>query len=395
MRLIACWVVTTVVISGCASNVTPTSAPRALPVPKPLQSIIDHPDAPTDDTIEVFICDVPPETSDPMYGDLPLRLTLEPTVVAEQMEAGSRPYFEALSHGRYHPHFVAGAVLSMSGTETHGECVERALDESSPSTTVVMVVATAEDIATESGGWGRPGSPCARPPCPAAATRRAMYVGASDFYDADKPGHISQAPLLDLIEHEIGHTLDLPHSGLPGTQYTSPLDVMSNSAAPRDTQPDRINAQDTLGINRLALGWMPPSAVAVAGPDGGTFELSPSTGAAALRLLVLPIDDSQFLTVELLSATGFDDALPQSGVALHLVDQAATVCGHPSPTELCTGVDRRQTLIVPGGEQPELIAHAGETNSYGAAGRGWTIVLRSDVTDAARTAQVEVHATDG
>ena len=124
-------------------------------------------------------------------------------------------------------------------------------------------------------------------------------------------------------------------------------------------------------------------------------ELSSSTGAAALRLLVLPIDDSQFLTVELLSATGFDDALPQSGVALHLVDQAATVCGHPSPTELCTGVDRRQTLIVPGGEQPELIAHAGETNSYGAAGRGWTIVLRSDVTDAARTAQVEVHATDG
>jgi len=383
-----------VMAAGCASDVESRVDPPA-PIPKPLQLIIDHPDAPTDDTIEVDICDVPLPTSDPMYGDLPLRLTLDPAVVARQIEAGVRPYFEALSHGQYHPHFVAGTVLTMSSAETHDECVERALDASSPSATTVMVVATAEDIATESGGWGRPGSPCARPPCPALTTRRAMYVGSSDFYGADAPGHLSSAPLLDLIEHEIGHTLDLPHSGFLGVQYTSPLDVMSNSAAPRDTQPDRINAQDTLGINRLALGWMPPSAVAVAGPVGGSFELSPSTAAAGLRLLVLPIDDSQFLTVEFLPATGFDDALAHPGVAMHLIDQAPAVCGHPSAAEPCTGVDRRQTLIATEAEHLDLISQVGASNSYGTGSVSWTIVLRDDITAASRTAQVEVHTTDG
>jgi hypothetical protein len=365
-------------------------------IPKPLQLIIDHPDAPTGDTIEVDICDVPLPTSDPMYGDLPLRLTLDPAVVARQMETGVRPYFEALSHGQYHPQFVAGTVLTMTGTESHDECVDRALDASSPDATVVMVVATAEDIATESGGWGRPGSPCAQPPCPAATTRRAMYVGSSDFYGADAPGHLSSAPLLDLIEHEIGHTLDLPHSGFLGVQYTSPLDVMSNNAAPRDTQPDRINAQDTLGINRLALGWMPSSAVAVAEPAGGSFELSPSTAADGVRLLVLPIDGSQFLTVEFLTATGFDDALAHpGGVAMHLIDQGATVCGHPSAAGVCSGVDRRQTLIATEAEHLDLIAAAGASNSYGTATTGWTIVLRDDITVASRTAEVEVHPTDG
>ena len=330
-----------------------------------------------------------------MYGDLPLRLMLDPAVVAKQMEAGVRPYFEGLSHGLYHPHFVAGAVLTMSAAETHDECVHRALDASSPSATVAMVVATAEDIATESGGWGRPGSPCAQTSCPAATTRRALYVGASDFYGADVPGNISPAPLLDLIEHEIGHTLDLPHSGFRGVQYTSLLDVMSNSAAPREAQPDRIDAQDTLGINRLALGWMPESAVAVVGPDGGSFELAPSTGAEGLRLLVLPIDDSTFLTVELLTATGFDDALPNSGVAMHLIDQGPKACGHASSARPCTGVDRHQTVIATDAEHVDLIDRAGASNGYGFAPDQWTIVFRQDITGTSRTAQVEVHATDG
>ena len=222
-----------------------------------------------------------------------------------------------------------------------------------------------------------------------------MYVGSSDFYGADAPGHLSAAPLLDLIEHEIGHTLDLPHSGFLGIQYTSPLDVMSNSAAPRDSQPHRIHAQDTLGINRLALGWLAPTAVAVAAPDGGSFELSPSTGADGLRLLVLPIDESQFLTVELLTATGFDDALPSSGVALHLIDQSPEVCGRDAGADPCTGVDRRQTIIATGTEHLNLIDRAGASSRYGSGPSGWTIVLRDDVTDASRTAEVEVRPTDG
>ena len=222
-----------------------------------------------------------------------------------------------------------------------------------------------------------------------------MYVGASDFYGADDPGHVGTTPLLDLIEHEIGHTLDLPHSGFLGVQYTSTLDLMSDSAAPRDAQPDRIDAQDTLGINRVSLGWLPPSAVAVADRGGGSFTLAPSTGSSGTRLLVLPIDDLQFLTVEFLPATGFDDFLPNGGVATHLIDQRPTACGRDVDAQPCTGVDRGQTVVVTDTDHDELIDRAGATIDYGVAPNHWTIVLRNDITASTQTAEVEVHTTDG
>ena len=112
MRSAAVAAAASLILGGCSAGVTSSFDPPR-PIPKPLQLIIGHPDAPTDDTIEVSICVVPPETTDPIFGDLPLRLTLDPTVIARQMESGVRPYFEALSHGLYHPHFIAGEVLAM------------------------------------------------------------------------------------------------------------------------------------------------------------------------------------------------------------------------------------------------------------------------------------------
>ena len=37
--------------------------------------------APATDRIEVWICDVPTDTEAPIYGDLPLRLALDPATV--------------------------------------------------------------------------------------------------------------------------------------------------------------------------------------------------------------------------------------------------------------------------------------------------------------------------
>jgi hypothetical protein len=128
---------------------------------------------------------------------------------------------------------------------------------------------------------------------------------------------------MDLVEHEIGHALGWPHSGYDESlsePHRSALDVMSNSAAPREVHADRRDAPDTLAINRLAVGWLPTSAVAVVAAAGETVTLAASNGTSGTRLAVIELDDRRFITVELLTAEGFDDHLPASGVAVHLID---------------------------------------------------------------------------
>jgi hypothetical protein len=128
---------------------------------------------------------------------------------------------------------------------------------------------------------------------------------------------------MDLIEHEMGHALGWPHSGYDESAtepHRSALDVMSDSAAPRAVHPQRRDAPDTLAINRLQVGWLPASAVAVVPPAGGTFTLAPSNGPSGTRLAVIGLDDHQFITVELLTAVELDDHLPASGLAVHVVE---------------------------------------------------------------------------
>ena len=383
------------IAAGCGTDQPPStiSADRA---PVGLQRILGTRPPLAEDTFQVFVCDVPLDTTDPNFGDLPLRLSLDPATIANQMDVSVRPYFEQLSGDRYRPQFRAGDILAMTADETHDQCVERALDATDDDVTTAMVVANAENISTAAGGWGRPGEPCWFGLCPAAETRRAFFVGGSDFHP-----DWGDVPLLDLIEHEIGHTLDLPHSGDGATsenQHASALDVMSNSAAPRelaeaadgaptDLSTVRKNGQDTLAINRLALGWLPADDISIVSTHGGRFNLSPSFGPAGLRLLVLPVHDETFLTVEYLTATGLDDFLPESGLAVHRIDQTSAACARASGDSApCTGVKRAQITLGSPAPHVDLLDQVGDSWDLD----GWSI----EVVSVGDLLEVEVRPTE-
>lgn len=269
------------------------------------------------ETVEVWVCRVPADSTAPAYGGLEWRAELDPVRLTDEL-APAGDYFATLSNGVYRPFFAAGGVVDLAATDGPEQCVEAALAASTTAADVVLAIADAEQAEGQPGGLGNGGDCPAAPPCPATQSRRYAYVGASDFHP-----EWGDRPPLDLVEHELGHTLGLVHSGYDPTApqpYTSALDVMSNSAAPRDTQPDRRDAPGTLAIQRVIAGWLDLASLAVVPSGGAMVALSPSAGTDGVRGLVLPVDDLSFLTVELLPAAGLDAHLPHGGgVAVHLV----------------------------------------------------------------------------
>jgi hypothetical protein len=377
-------VVAAAVTSGCDRSPDAASPP----LPAALQLLVSGPQPPATDTFEVWVCRVPHATTDPIYLAGGGRLDLTPADVVRRLEASVPEYFADLSGGAYRPRFVAGGELVLEPADDHQNCIDRALDRSTPGADAVYVVADAEHGADQPGGLAQQGVPCA---CPAATSRRMVYVGASDFHADWGP-----TPAVDLTEHEIGHTLGLPHSTdahTPGTDrehaYTSALDVMSNSAAPRDVDAARRHAPATIAANLLAIGWLPTSAVAVVPADGAEITLTPSDlgtdlaplGAGSVprtkRVVVIALDEHRLLTVELLVPTGYDDHLPEAGIAVHLIDQSPAACGHTDGAP-CTGFDRRQIVLGSTAPHTDLL-----TTGEHLEAEGWRIGVVGIDADAA------------
>ena len=275
------------------------------------------------DRVEVWACRVPTDSTADLYGGLPIRTVLDVDRLAAIFDREVTAYFVDVSHGLYVPTFVAGGEVVLDAADGYEACVDEALAAASPSATVVLTIADAEHAPGLPGGFGSAGIGCAgSEPCPAAESRRYAYVGASDF-----AARWGASPPLDLVEHELGHTLGWVHSGMDiHGSYQSALDVMSNSAWPRAVDRTRRHAPGTIGIQRLISGWLRDEEVRVA--DGTeTVTLVPSNvrpldlypAVLGTRLLVLPIDTRTFLTVEVLLAAGYDDHLPAAGVAVHRV----------------------------------------------------------------------------
>ena len=295
------------------------------------------------DTFEVWICRVPTDTTASMYSGFPLRRPLRASVVAAQVGRRVTPYYAELSHGKYRPVFGVGGDVLMTRSDTPDDCIREAISRSAPTTRAVLAVADAEHAPGQPGGFGSGGTDGGDATSrPASATHRYAYVGAADFSPS-----FGDDPPMDLVEHEIGHTLGWVHSGVrsgSAAEYLSALDVMSNSAAPREAFPARRDGQDTLAIDRFIAGWLPASAVIVASSPG-SFRLAPSSGQKGERLLVLAGDPTSFVTVELLTRDGFDAHLPTSGFAVHRV---TITDGAMQPIEAMNGDPPYTALLTPG-----------------------------------------------
>lgn len=280
----------------------------------------------------VVICRVPVDVAAPTYEPIPDRLGIEADEIVDRL-AGVADYFERWSRGRYRPEFRAGVDVAIEEDESDQDCVERALDAEGGDVDGVLVVADAQHRADVPGGWGRPGVPCVDD-CPASTTRRAAYVGAADFFEPE-------APPLDLVEHEMGHALDWPHSNLTDDTfdrgvYDSPFDLMSDTTAGRVFDPTTRNAPGPLAVNLLAADWLDDDEVRVVVDDSEQVLVPVDSGDSGVRLLIVPTAGT-YWTVEVIAARGDNAHLGRDQVVVHRVEVG------PNGE---TGVARRQILAV-------------------------------------------------
>lgn len=287
------------------------------------------------DPWEVVMCQIPRDTTDPIFAPDNERLNLSSADIVNELSPVV-DYFLRWSGGRYSPRFIAAEGVAVLADEKSDICVERALDQASDTTRGVLVIANAQHTATAVGGWGRPGAPCVQN-CSARLTRRAVYVGASDFmpfWKGDLP--------LDLIQHELGHALDWPHSSTSVDNfgsgvYDSEVDVMSNSAAPRDFNSEARNAPGPLAINMYLARWLDDRNIEVIERGTKAINLVATNTDLAingLRLILVPVDVETVISVEVLAATGDNQHLLYDRVVIHQVDLAGE-----------TGFERRQTVL--------------------------------------------------
>ena len=290
------------------------------------------------DPWEVVVCHIPIFTSDEIFEPSLERMTLSSSEIVKRLTP-VMSYFKRHSYGRYQPVFSAGLDVTISDTETSEDCVERALDQSGPEVRGVMVVADAEHGADEFGGRGIPGVGCTES-CSARDTRRSVYAGAGDFMDywnGDSP--------LDLVEHEIGHALDWPHSTTSASNsgqelYDSALDLMSDSSAPRMVISTKRHGPGTLAINLYAARWFDDEHLQILDRSRRVntkvqlLATDTELSITGTRFIVIADEANSFLTVELIAARGDNAHLNSAAVAIHRITVAST-----------SGVDRQQIVV--------------------------------------------------
>jgi hypothetical protein len=309
------------------------------------------------DRIAVWVCDVPANSTNFGYSFVdPTRLVIEPQAVATWAQQTVGPYFDAESNGRYEPTFVAMGHIPLATTDGPNECLSRAVHASPRPFTNVLVT----DTSHRGDGFASPGLMYANDTLnfdlfdqPPTVTNRGAWVGGASIAADVFPSPMS-------VAHEIGHTLHWPHSftGLNGTEYDDPTDVMS--AAPDTGWCQRAtdafggfdswpcHPPNTIAFNRFAAGWIDDSQVALQSSGTNTVTLDAPAGSGVQMLSAPdPADPRVMLTLEARPQVGNDQYFPTGGVAAFIVDQRGAACTSFFRA-YCISTDRRQRQAISG-----------------------------------------------
>jgi len=266
-----------------------------------------------EDVWEVWVCDTAGGS-----------VAVEPAEAARVLNAEIGPFFGWLSDGIYRPVFRAGGMV-----EEGSGCTTTVADSvtSQPNGVIIVEDTASNGGSAQSGVWCPYEGQCPPSPLTYPDNYRSVTLGAHAV--------VGLNPRLVTVVHELGHTIHFAHtfSGqTAGTwaEYDNPIDVMSRAG-------DRTRLMGTLALNRYIAGWIQPEDVAVA--DGaGSFVISALGGSGDQLLLVENGEQGWLTVVDARVRSGYDSALPDSGVTVHILDQRAEACGSSLP---CFGLSRR------------------------------------------------------
>ena len=254
------------------------------------------------------------------------------------LESAMVAYYDAISGGRYNIEFSAGGTIPddpqcLSGFQGQNPEYSPA---GSPEGILILDSVTG-------GGYASPGIICTE-------QGNCDWIG-STFPDNGRYAVVGANTLSSfpsVSAHEIGHTLQWPHSNSGQSEYDNPIDLMSgNTTLGGWTEPKPYGS---LAFNRYQSGWIDPSDVVIAGGGYQEATLQPFDHSGTQMIAVLTATDGVFYTLGARTSSPFDP-IPAAweGVSVYEVDHACPSFGYP-----CPGIYRDQTQEPP---SPDGVAH--------------------------------------
>ncbi|MDJ0954465.1 MAG: S-layer homology domain-containing protein [Acidimicrobiia bacterium] len=269
--------------------------------------------------------------------------TLNQAIAA--LEAGMVDYYEAVSGGRYTIEFSPGGTIAndpqcLSGFQGSNPPYAPA---GSPEGLLIIDSVTG-------GGYASPGIICLE-------QGNCGWIGTTfpgnGRYAVVGAGTLSGFP--SVAAHEVGHTLQWPHSNSGQSEYDNPIDLMSGNQTTggwTESLP-----YGTLAFNRYQSGWIDPADVVFAGGGYQEVSLQPFDAVGTQMIAVLTGADGIFYTLGARTRSSYDPIPSQwEGVEVYEVNHTCGAFSYP-----CPGIYRSHTQEPPNPNGTAHVLQVGES----------------------------------